>query len=63
MLAASGGGVHLVGTAADIAEQLIEAHTLGVDAVMLTFPRYREDLERFARDIQPALVSAGIVAP
>jgi hypothetical protein len=29
---------------------------------MLTFPRYREDLERFARDIQPALVSAGIVA-
>ena len=63
MLAASGGGVHLVGTAADISEQLIEAHTLGVDAVMLTFPRYREDLERFARDIQPALVSAGIVAP
>ena len=63
MLAASGGGVHVIGTAADVVEQLVEAHSLGVDAVMLTFPRYRDDLERFAQDIQPALVSAGIVAP
>ncbi len=61
MLAASGGGLLLVGTAADVVEQLAAVHHAGVDAVMLTFPRYRADLERFARDIQPGLRSAGVL--
>jgi len=55
MLAASGGGVHVHGTAEDVAEQLREAHQLGVDLVMLTFPHYLKDLHRFAEDIQPLL--------
>lgn len=62
MLAASGGGVHMVGTADDVVEQLLSAHTQGADAVMLTFPRYRDDLERFAIDIQPKLRGAGVLS-
>lgn len=61
MLAASGGGLLMVGTATDVVEQLVAVHHAGVDAVMLTFPRYRADLERFARDIQPGLRSAGVL--
>jgi alkanesulfonate monooxygenase SsuD/methylene tetrahydromethanopterin reductase-like flavin-dependent oxidoreductase (luciferase family) len=61
MLAASGGGVHMVGSADDIVEQLIEAHRLGVNAVMLTFPEYLADLHRFAKDIQPKLLKAGCI--
>lgn len=61
MLAASGGGVHMIGTADDLVEQLVAAHKGGVDAAMLTFPRYRDDLERFATDIQPRLREAGIL--
>ena len=52
----------MVGTADDVTEQLLSAHDQGADAVMLTFPRYREDLERFALDIQPRLLQAGVVA-
>ena len=63
MLAASGGGLHVVGTAADVTEQLLAVHQAGVDAVMLTFPRYRADLERFNLDILPSLKSAGLVPP
>ena len=61
MLAASGGGVHMAGSADDVAEQLIEAHRSGVNAVMLTFPEYLADLHRFARDIQPMLSKAGCI--
>ena len=62
MLAASGGGVHMVGSAADVAEQLIDAHRAGVSAVMLTFPEYLADLHRFAREIQPTLIKADCIA-
>ena len=62
MLAASGGGVHMVGSADDIAEQLIEAHRAGVNAVMLTFPEYLNDLHRFAKEIQPTLTKAGCIS-
>ena len=31
--------------------------------VMVTLPRYRADLERVARDIQPGLRSAGVLRP
>ena len=61
MLAASGGGVHMIGSADDVAEQLIEAHRAGVNAVMLTFPEYLDDLHRFAKDIQPKLLKAGCI--
>ena len=63
MLAASGGGVHILGTAQDVAEQLILAHNAGADAVMLTFPNYCVDIERFHRDIMPLLAIAGILTP
>ena len=62
MLAASGGGVHMVGSAADVAEQLIDAHRAGVSAVMLTFPEYLDDLHRFAKEIQPTLIKAECIA-
>jgi alkanesulfonate monooxygenase SsuD/methylene tetrahydromethanopterin reductase-like flavin-dependent oxidoreductase (luciferase family) len=61
MLASSGGGVHMIGNSDYIVEQLIEAHRLGVNAVMLTFPEYLADLHRFAKDIQPKLLKAGCI--
>jgi alkanesulfonate monooxygenase SsuD/methylene tetrahydromethanopterin reductase-like flavin-dependent oxidoreductase (luciferase family) len=51
----------MIGNADDIVEQLIEAHRLGVNAVMLTFPEYLADLHRFAKDIQPKLLKAGCI--
>lgn len=62
MLAASGGGVHLVGTAQSVSEQLRELSDSGVDAVMLTFQHYERDLNRFARDILPLLRQMDVVA-
>ena len=51
----------MIGSADDVAEQLIDAHRAGVDAVMLTFPEYLEDLHRFAKEIQPKLLKAGCI--
>ena len=51
----------MIGNADDIVEQLIEAHRLGVNAVMLTFPEYLTDLHRFAKEIQPKLLKAGCI--
>ena len=62
MLAASGSGVHMVGSAADVAEQLIEVYRAGVSAVMLTFPEYLDDLHRFAKEIKPTLIRADCIA-
>ena len=50
----------MIGSADDVAEQLIEAHRAGVNAVMLTFPEYLDDLHRFAK-IQPKLLRAGCI--
>ena len=51
----------MIGNADDVAEQLVEAHRSGVNAVMLTFPEYLADLHRFAKDIQPILFKAGCI--
>jgi len=61
MLAASGGGLSLVGTAESVAEQLQAIHSAGVDAVMLTFQDYERDLQRFGDDILPLLHRMQIV--
>lgn len=61
MLAASGGGLNLIGTAEDVAEQLQAVHRSGVNAVMLTFQDYERDLQRFATDILPLLKRMQIV--
>ena len=62
MLAASGGGVHMLGDAAGVAEQLRDVYQSGVDAVMLTFQHYEEDLQRFAVEVLPLLKRMGVVA-
>jgi alkanesulfonate monooxygenase SsuD/methylene tetrahydromethanopterin reductase-like flavin-dependent oxidoreductase (luciferase family) len=62
MLAASGGGVHMLGDAAGVAEQLRAVYESGVDAVMLTFQHYEEDLQRFAHEVLPLLKRMGVVA-
>ena len=61
MLASSGGGVHLLGTADAIAEQLEIAFIAGVDAVMLTFPRYKDGLQAFIEAVLPLLQRRGVV--
>lgn len=55
MIAASGGGLPLVGTAEMVAEQLRAVYHSGVDAVMLTLQDYERDLYRFGDDIMPIL--------
>ena len=62
MLASSGGGVHVIGTPEAIASQLETAFLAGVDAVMLTFPRYREGLQAFNSSVLPLLKERGVVS-
>jgi len=61
MLASSGGGVHVLGTPDQVAAQLEQAFRSGVDAVMLTFPRYAEGLAAFNAQVLPMLKAKGIV--
>jgi alkanesulfonate monooxygenase SsuD/methylene tetrahydromethanopterin reductase-like flavin-dependent oxidoreductase (luciferase family) len=61
MLSSSGGGVHVLGTADAIAEQLEIAFIAGVDAVMLTFPRYKDGLQAFIEAVLPLLQRRGVV--
>ena len=50
------------GDAAGVAEQLRAVYESGVDAVMLTFQHYEEDLQRFAHEVLPLLKRMGVVA-
>lgn len=61
MMAASGGGVHILGTAESVADQLVALYESGVDACMLTFQHYERDLARFSEDILPLLKERGIL--
>ncbi|HYZ52870.1 MAG TPA: LLM class flavin-dependent oxidoreductase [Streptosporangiaceae bacterium] len=57
---AVGGHLHLVGSAADVTEQLGRLHKAGLDGVQITFYDYLPDLEYFGREIVPLLEKAGL---
>tara|TARA_R110002124_G_scaffold21568_4_gene82594 strand:- start:389 stop:1153 length:765 start_codon:yes stop_codon:yes gene_type:complete len=61
MIAASGGGLPLLGTAEMVAEQLRAIHESGVDAVMVTLQDYERDLRRFGAEVLPILRRMGVV--
>ncbi len=60
MIAASGGGLPLLGDAEMVAEQLRSIHQGGVDAVMITLQDYERDLQRFGRELLPILRRMGV---
>lgn len=61
LIAASGGGLPLLGDAELVAEQLRAIHNSGVNAVMITLQDYERDLQRFGNEILPILRRMGIV--
>ncbi|PLW84028.1 hypothetical protein CWI75_01355 [Kineobactrum sediminis] len=61
LIAASGGGLPLLGDAEMVAEQLRAIYNSGVDAVMITLQDYERDLQRFGNDIAPILRRMGVI--
>ena len=57
------GGLHLIGTPAQIVERLSAFADAGADGVLLTFVNYEEGLRDWMRDIHPLLEQAGLRAP
>lgn len=60
LIAASGGGLPLLGNAEMVAEQLRDVHNSGVDAVMITLQDYERDLQRFGNEVLPILRRMGV---
>lgn len=53
-------GRPIVGTSERVAEQLIELADVGADGILLSWPRYFEDMVRFRTETHPLLVEAGV---
>ncbi|MCE0762023.1 LLM class flavin-dependent oxidoreductase [Pseudonocardia kujensis] len=52
-------GRPIVGTSEIVAEKLIELADIGADGVLLSWPRYLEDMAKFQEQTLPLLVEAG----
>lgn len=57
------GGYPLVGTASHVADELGKLAGVGLDGVLMSWPRYGEGLRRFIDEVMPLLESAGLRAP
>lgn len=53
-------GFPIVGTKEQVADTLIELAETGLDGVLLIWPRYIEDMQRFQTETYPLLVQAGV---
>jgi FMNH2-dependent dimethyl sulfone monooxygenase len=60
---ARGAGHPLVGTAQQIADELIAVSRAGIDGVIMTWLDYIDGLNRFTRDVLPLLEQAGLRKP
>ncbi len=49
----------MVGTSEMVAAQLIELADIGADGILLSWPRYLDDMGRFREQTLPLLVEAG----
>jgi len=58
-----GSGYPLLGRPQEIAEQLQSMAAAGIDGVLMTWIDYIDGISRFARDVIPLLVSAGLRKP
>jgi alkanesulfonate monooxygenase SsuD/methylene tetrahydromethanopterin reductase-like flavin-dependent oxidoreductase (luciferase family) len=54
------GGYPIVGTQAQVVDSLIALASTGLDGVLLSWPRYIEDMRRFQENTYPLLVEAGL---
>lgn len=54
------GGYPIVGTQAQVVDSLIALAGTGLDGVLLSWPRYIEDMRRFQENTYPLLVEAGL---
>jgi FMNH2-dependent dimethyl sulfone monooxygenase len=54
------GGYPIVGTQAQVVDSLIALSATGLDGVLLSWPRYIEDMRRFQENTYPLLVEAGL---
>lgn len=52
-------GRPIVGTSETVAAQLIELADIGADGILLSWPRYLDDMARFQKETHPLLVEAG----
>ncbi len=52
----AGGGVPLIGSADEIADALAGLSDIGLDGVLLSWPRYQEGAEHFKNEIYPRIV-------
>jgi len=57
------GGYPFVGTPQQIADQMVNLSRMGMDGVVLSWPRYEEGLARFIAEVVPLLEQAGLRRP
>ena len=57
------GGYPFVGTAQQIAGQMVKLSRMGMDGVVLSWPRYEEGMARFIAEVLPLLEQAGLRKP
>ena len=55
-----GGNIEIIGTPAQVVDQIAALHRIGIDGLQLTFYDFRVDLEHFAEKILPLLKVAGL---
>ena len=54
------GGYRIVGKKEMVVEELDYLRGIGVDGILLTFPRFLDGMEQFSADVHPLLVEAGL---
>ena len=53
------GGYPLVGTPAQIVDQMEELSAIGVDGCLISWVRYREEVQQWIDQVMPLMVDAG----
>ena len=54
------GGFPLIGSREQIVDGLAKLSTIGLDGVVVSWPRYIEDMRSFQREMQPLMQQAGL---
>jgi FMNH2-dependent dimethyl sulfone monooxygenase len=59
-LIAGWGGYPLIGSRDQVADGLLRLSKIGIDGIVLSWPRYIEDMHCFQRETLPLLKQAGL---
>jgi dimethylsulfone monooxygenase len=57
------GGNPMVGSAADIADQITALNELGIDGILLSWFDFDDGVKRFAEEVMPVLEKRGLREP